>query len=50
VLKNKKNKGALTLKNIVRLKVIITMTTNHGNQNRQAQRTLKAAIPWQQLS
>ena len=34
VKKIKKNKETLTLKNIIRLKIVIAMTTNYRNQNR----------------
>jgi hypothetical protein len=38
--KKSRNKETLTLKNAIRLKIIITVATYHRNQNRQAQRTL----------
>ena len=39
-LKKIQTKETLTLQNTVRLKIVIFMTANHRNQNRQAQRNL----------
>ena len=38
--KTKKRNLNINIKNAIRLKIIITMTTNHINQHRQSQQTL----------